>query len=156
MSSNPNQKPAAPETFWQKLRNWVVGILIVLFILYIGVTRVLSFVDSVHNAVHDYVSDDVNGFYTAIKNQDYDTAYTYMTPLVQVGGSILKKADFIQQAKDIDAAKGPVKSYNIVNVAPGVRDGTKSVTVTVTRNGEPYDVKLGKAGINKYVASQQL
>jgi hypothetical protein len=158
MSSNPNLQPpapaASPQSPWKKIRTWLVAILCVVVVLYIGATRVYSFFDS----LHDYASDTVNHFYTAIKGQDYATAFSYLAPGMEtLGGAVLTQADFTQQAKSIDQAKGVVKSYKITNIAPGAQDGTKDITVSVTRNGAPYDVDLNVTevstdnwGISKY------
>lgn len=73
------------------------------------------------------------------------------------GGAVLTQADFTQQAKSIDQAKGVVQSYKITSIAPGTRNGTKDIPVSVTRNGAPYDVDLNVTevstdnwGISKY------
>jgi hypothetical protein len=76
-------------------------------------------------------------YYSAIKTQDYGTAYSYL-------GSHLKteysQQAFTQAAQQQDAAAGTVSSFSMPNFPTGE---PASITLTVTRtNGTTYDVHL--------------
>jgi hypothetical protein len=150
VSNNPNQpqQPPStpPESFWTKVRNWLVFIVLIIVVLWSAGSWVYSFFDSFHDP--DNASDTVNQYYTAIEQQDYATAYTYLTADIKIDsgpnyGRYVTQPVFIQQGKDADAAQGKVKSYSIKNVLPGVNSDGWGVRVKVTRNGAPYDVNVG-------------
>ena len=84
-------------------------------------------------------------YYQAIKNQNYNTAYTYWdTSNVAVQGQQLSQQAFVSAAQLIDTTKGPVSSFS---VTPNSNDPSQ-VTVTVTRNGTTYDVLLQLHQVN--------
>jgi hypothetical protein len=76
-------------------------------------------------------------YYSAIKNQDYARAYSYL-------GSLLKKAfssgGFALEAQENEAAFGKVSHFTYAATASGEPE-TAIMTVTRTK-GRPYPVHL--------------
>lgn len=79
-------------------------------------------------------------YYTAIKNQNYSQAYTYLdTSSVTVQGQQASEALFTTAAQAVDQQRGTVSNFSIV---PNTNDpSTVSVTVTRARSS-PYVVNL--------------
>ena len=76
-------------------------------------------------------------YYSAIKTQDYGTAYTYLGSGLQTEYS---QQTFTQAAQQQDAALGRVSRFGMTNIPTG---DPAYVTLTVTRaNGTTYDVHL--------------
>ncbi len=76
-------------------------------------------------------------YYTAIKNQDYATAYTYLGSHLK---TVYSQEAFTQAAQQRDTVSGKVSSFAFSDVPTGV---PSAVTLTVTRmNGTPYTVHL--------------
>ena len=76
-------------------------------------------------------------YYSAIKAQDYDTAYTYLGSRLQ---TVYSQQTFTQAAQQQDEALGRVSSFGMVNIPTG---DPANVALTVTRtNGTSYDVHL--------------
>jgi hypothetical protein len=84
----------------------------------------------------------VDQYYTAIKNQNYDTAYSYLAPnLTASNGQQLTQAIYKTAAQALDTVKGTVSNFTIGNIS--VNNDTASMTVTVKRaNASAYDVHL--------------
>lgn len=76
-------------------------------------------------------------YYSAIKTQDYSTAYTYLGSRMQTAYS---QQAFTQAAQQQDAALGTVSSFGMSNIPTS---DPAYVTLTVTRaNGSTYTVHL--------------
>jgi hypothetical protein len=76
-------------------------------------------------------------YYSAIKTQDYATAYTYLGSRLQ---TVYSQQTFTQAAQQQDEALGRVSRFGMVNIPTG---DPANVTLTVTRaNGTAYDVHL--------------
>lgn len=76
-------------------------------------------------------------YYSAIKTQDYSTAYTYLGSGLQTEYS---QQTFTKAALQQDAVAGKVSSFGMTNIPMG---DPAYVTLTVTRaNGTTYDVHL--------------
>jgi hypothetical protein len=76
-------------------------------------------------------------YYSAIKTQDYSTAYSYLGSRLQTEYS---QQTFTQAALQQDAVAGKVSSFGMTNIPTG---DPAYVTLTVTRtNGISYDVHL--------------
>lgn len=76
-------------------------------------------------------------YYTAIKNQDYARAYTYLGSRLQ---TVFSQEAFTQAAQQRDAAAGKVSRFAFENVPTG---DPAAVTLTVTRmDGSSYTVDL--------------
>jgi cytoskeletal protein RodZ len=76
-------------------------------------------------------------YYSAIKTQDYSTAYSYLGSHLQTEYS---QQSFIQAAEQQDTALGTVSSFGMTNIPTGE---PANVTLTVTRaNGSTYTVHL--------------
>ncbi len=120
---------------------WIfLGILAVLVLACIGGVAVF-----VYNVTHNPATDVANKYYTAIQNQDYATAYSYLDASnITFDNQSLTQSLYTQAAQTVDTQKGQVTSYSItssnVNSSNGVN--TATFTVSVTRNGSPYDVHL--------------
>jgi hypothetical protein len=81
-------------------------------------------------------------YYTAIKDQDYSTAYSYLGSHLQ---TVYSQQAFTQAAQQQDAALGPVSSFGPAHnpFLPIPTGDPVSVTLTVTRtNGTTYPVHL--------------
>ncbi|SRR6266568_2747939 len=80
-------------------------------------------------------------YYSAIQQQDYTKAYSYLdTSVVTVQGQPATQQGFTLLAQTLDQTKGKVSSFTITGSK--VTGGTAMVTVKVTRNGQSYDVHL--------------
>jgi hypothetical protein len=76
-------------------------------------------------------------YYTAIKNQDYATAYTYLGSHLK---TVFSQETFTQLAQERDTTAGKVIRYSYTNIPTG---DPASVNLTVTRaNGTTYTVQL--------------
>ncbi len=87
-------------------------------------------------------TNTVDQYYTAIKNQNYDTAYSYVDPnLTASNGQPLTQQIYTTAAQALDAVKGQVSSYSVGSIS--VNNNITSITVSVTRTNAPaYDVHL--------------
>jgi len=84
----------------------------------------------------------VDQYYTSIKNQNYDTAYSYLGPnLTASNGQPLTQNLYTTAAQALDTEQGQVSSFSIPNIS--VNNDTASITVSVKRANAPaYDVHL--------------
>jgi hypothetical protein len=159
--SHPQQPPDVPSPSDEQKQprkkvppGWLLA---PLFLLMAG-TCAYSYIST---SLHDPVPGIVNQYYTAVKNQDYATAYGYLgehiitTKNVQPnpnrmfpdGQPFLTQPYFIQAAQDTDTADGKVRTFSIVNsglLLDSQSNGnlTATATVSITRNGVPYSVHL--------------
>ncbi len=83
-----------------------------------------------------------NAYYQAIKNQDYNKAYSYWdtSKLTAVNGQQVTEQAFAALAQLDDTRQGPVTNFSQTNIS--VNNDTATVTMSVTRNGPPYTVQL--------------
>jgi hypothetical protein len=81
-------------------------------------------------------------YYTAIKSQNYTSAYSYLDPnLTASNGQPLTQDLYTTAAQGLDSAKGTVSSFTVGPIS--TTNDTASVTVSVTRTNAPaYDVHL--------------
>ncbi|MBX5458724.1 MAG: DUF4878 domain-containing protein [Thermogemmatispora sp.] len=86
----------------------------------------------------------VNDYYSAIKQQDYQQAYSYLlTDTLTIQGKRISvtQGSFVLIAQALDQQNGPVTSYSITSSS--TIGGTATVVVHVTRSsGLAYDVYL--------------
>jgi hypothetical protein len=76
-------------------------------------------------------------YYSAIKHQDYSTAYSYLGSRLQ---TVYSQEAFTQAAQQQDAVLGRVSRFGMLNIPTG---DPAYVTLTVTRtNGTTYTVHL--------------
>ncbi len=76
-------------------------------------------------------------YYSAIKTQDYGTAYSYLGSHLH---TVYSQQAFTQTAQQQDAVAGKVSSFSMPNFPTG---DPAYITLTVTRaNGTSYDVHL--------------
>ncbi|HZR39865.1 MAG TPA: hypothetical protein VFB12_07105 [Ktedonobacteraceae bacterium] len=124
---------------------WIVLGVIVGLLLVCGVGTFAIF----NTIAHNPATDVVNKYYTAIKTQDYATAFQYLDPTMKMtvqGTSQQITSDlFTQVGQAYDTEKGKVNNYSITNTQLSTNNGvnTADLTVSVTRNGAAYDVHLG-------------
>jgi hypothetical protein len=112
----------------------VVGILALLCVL--GAT-LLAF--GVGFAVKTYGGPTIasDQYYTAIRNQEYATAYSYLGSHLK---TVVSQEAFTQLAQQRDAADGRVSHYAYTNVPTG---DPATVNLTITRaSGTTYTVNL--------------
>lgn len=87
----------------------------------------------------------VQQYYTAIKNQDYAIAYSYLDPnLTYTNGQPTTQSLYTFHAQSQDTSKGTVYSFTVGSISVN-NYGIASVTVTVIRintASAPYDVHL--------------
>jgi len=117
-----------------------LGILAILVLACIGGFAAIFYFGS-----HNPATDVVNKYYTAIQNQDYATAYSYLdASSITFDNQNLTQSLYIQAAQAVDVQKGKVTSYSITSTNVNSSNGanTAAFTVSVTRNGSPYDVHL--------------
>jgi uncharacterized protein YegP (UPF0339 family) len=90
----------------------------------------------------------VNQYYNAVKSQDYNTAYSFIsTNLTASNGQTLTQELYTTAAQALDGVKGKVSNFSVGNVS--VTNNTASVTVSVTRGSTPaYDVHLQLQQVN--------
>ena len=85
----------------------------------------------------------VGEYYQYLKQSDYSRAYTFVDPNASytVGGQTVTVSDeqsFAQAAQSVDASQG-----TITDIQSGTNTtDTTHMTMTITRNGSPYDVHL--------------
>jgi hypothetical protein len=89
-------------------------------------------------------------YYQAIEQQDYATAYSFMTSdaSITVGGQAIpltQEAIFATTAKALDRTAGTVSGFDAG--VPG--SDTSRVTVTVTRGSRSYEVHLTLVKVDK-------
>ena len=111
---------------------WItLGILVLVCVL--GVALVVGF--AVSSVGGPTIASDQ--YYTAIRDQDYARAYTYLGSNLR---ATLSQDAFIQEAQQQDTAAGRVSKYAYTNVPMG---DPASANLTVTRaNGTSYTVHL--------------
>ena len=85
----------------------------------------------------------VGEYYQYLKQGDYSKAYTFVDPNASytVGGQAVTVSDeqsFAQAAQSVDSANGTITS---IQAGTNTTD-TTHMTMTITRNGSPYDVHL--------------
>ena len=156
----PGTDPLAPQQPRKKGRRWL-PILITVLVLISCASSAYPYISSV---LHDPVPGIVNQYYTAIKNQDYATAYMYLgvhqwtsgvtsNPERGVAGGwgfpggqdFMTQSDFTQAAQYADTTQGKVRTFTIEDtMRPLDSSGiyTATASVSVTRNGAPYYVNL--------------
>ncbi len=88
----------------------------------------------------------VGEYYQYLKAGDYSKAYTFVDPNASyiVSGQAMTVSDeqsFAQTAQSVDATNGPITN---IAVSASSTD-TTHITMTITRNGSPYDVHLTSA-----------
>jgi hypothetical protein len=90
----------------------------------------------------------VDQYYTAVKNQNYNTAYSYIsTNLTASNGQTLTQELYTTAAQALDTVKGKVTNYSIGNIS--TNNNVATVTVSVTRgSASPYDVQLQLQQVN--------
>jgi hypothetical protein len=133
---------APPQPQKSRRKQWIIlGIIAVVLLAIGGGIFVL-----VNFLTHNGATDAVNKYYTAIKNQDYATAYQYLDPNLKTnqGGLSVTQDLFIQAGQLVDEEKGQVTNYTITSTSLNSTNGvnTGSFTVHVTRTGTSYDVHL--------------
>ena len=90
----------------------------------------------------------VDQYYTAVKNQDYNTAFTYIsTNLTASNGQTLTQELYSTAAQALDTVKGKVTNFSVGSLSTS--NNVATVTVSVTRgNASPYDVHLQLQQVN--------
>jgi hypothetical protein len=91
------------------------------------------------------VAQTVTSYYSAIKNQDYNTAYTYLDSTnITIQGQKITQSAFTQLAQQLDKAAGKVVAFTIAKTTTVSKNGINmtQVTVSVTRKGITYSVHL--------------
>ena len=90
----------------------------------------------------------VDQYYTAVKNQDYNTAFSYIsTNLTASNGQTLTQELYTTAAQALDTVKGKVTNFSVG--PPSINNNVATVTVSVTRGGTaPYNVQLQLQQVN--------
>lgn len=82
-----------------------------------------------------------NSYYAAIENQNYTQAYSYLAPNLQTSsGQAVTQDLYTTAATGKDTVDGPVTSFTQTGYTNS--NGTASITMSVTRNGQTYVVHL--------------
>lgn len=136
----PNDAPSQQPKKRRRVLWIVLGSIIVLILACAGGIFALF------NAVtHNPATDRVNHYYTAIKNQDYATAYSDLdTSGITLNAQPITQSLYSQAGQAFDVQKGKVSAYNIISTNISTSNGvnTATFTVSVKRNGQSYDVHL--------------
>jgi hypothetical protein len=87
-------------------------------------------------------------YYTAVKNQNYNTAYSYIsTNMTASNGQTLTQELYTTAAQALDTVKGRVTNFSVGSVSTS--NNIANVTVSVTRgSNSPYDVHLQLQQVN--------
>ena len=90
----------------------------------------------------------VDQYYSAVKNQNYNTAYSYIsTNMTASNGQALTQELYTTAAQALDTVKGKVTNYSVGSVSTS--NNIANVTVSVTRgSASPYDVHLQLQQVN--------
>jgi ABC-type transporter MlaC component len=90
----------------------------------------------------------VDQYYSAVKNQDYNTAYSYIsTNMTTSTGNTLTQELYTTAAQALDSVKGKVTNFSVGSIS--TNNNVATVTVSVTRgSAAPYDVHLQLQQIN--------
>jgi hypothetical protein len=90
----------------------------------------------------------VDQYYSAVKNQDYTTAFSNMEPgTTTFRGQVISQQAYMVAAQGLDTLRGKVSSFSVA--VPSVTNNSASVTVTVNRtNAAAYDVQLQLQQVN--------
>ena len=134
----PPQPPKKRSSRWLWITLALVGGLIALGC--VGVFAAIFLV--VYNSP---AVDITNHYYTAIKNQDYATAYSFLdASRITLNGQQLTQDAYIQAGRALDAQKGKITTYSLPSVEISDSGGvnTAGIMVSVTREGVPYAVHL--------------
>lgn len=82
-----------------------------------------------------------NSYYSAIQNQDYAKAYSYLDSNMQtLSGQTLTQDLYTTTATAKDTTDGTVTGFTQTGYT--TNNGTANITMSVTRNGLTYDVHL--------------
>ena len=130
----------APQQQRKKRRRWPWIVLSIVVVLAAGIFALVNFIS------HNPATDLANQYYTAIKKQDYATAYRYLAPNMTTSpdNQPLTQDLFTQAGQGLDTTKGQVTKYTITSTSLNSNNGvnTADFTVNVTRNYGSYDVHL--------------
>jgi ABC-type transporter MlaC component len=90
----------------------------------------------------------VDQYYTAVKNQNYNTAFSYIsTNMTASNGQTLTQELYTTAAQALDTVKGKVTNFSVGSVSTS--NNIANVTVSVTRgSASPYDVHLQLQQVN--------
>ncbi|MBV9259602.1 MAG: hypothetical protein JO215_16445 [Ktedonobacteraceae bacterium] len=117
----------------------IVGLIVLLIV--VGIIGLVILIN------HNPATDVVNGYYTALKNQNYTQAYSYLDSNLRLNSNQqpLTQDVFVQGTQDIDRQKGKISSYTITSTNMSSNNGvnTGQFTLSVTRKGPSYYVHLG-------------
>lgn len=138
----PQQQQPKKSRRWLWITLGIIGGLVVLGCVGCGITAALGIGFFAKVAGPTVAATE---YYQAIKTQDYNTAYSYWdTTNATVQGRQLSQQAFVTLAQLADTTEGPVKNFSI---QPDTNNPSL-VTVTVTRNGAPYNVQLQLQQVN--------
>ena len=119
----------------------ILGIVGLLILLVVG--GIIALVVSVG---HSPATSVVNNYYTALKDQNYAQAYSYLAPNLKFNSNqqTLTQYLFVRGSQQIDVQKGKISKYAITSTSLNSNNGvnTGQFTLSATRNGSPYDVHL--------------
>ena len=119
----------------------IIGGVLVLLCVGFGVAGALGV--SLFTSIVSGPTNAVNQYYTAVENQDYQTAYSYLQlDTFTVGGQQVaaNEAVYARLASALDTTKGKVTSHSITNIQVNNNDAT--VVINATRSGQTYEVQL--------------
>jgi len=142
MNYNPGQPPydqgqGIPPTMYaqparKKSLRWLWIILVVLVLVIAGAVATIFILTGPSRAVNTVVQN----YYTAVEQQNYTTAYTYVDgQSYQSAGQHIRllQAEYTLVARTTDLTEGKLSAFTISAIS--VNGSTASATVNVTRNG---------------------
>ncbi len=140
-SAPPYPNYAPPPGYSQPRRSshrWVwITLGIVALVCILGGILLVWGASQVFNTYYNSSLRASDMYYSAIKTQDYGTAYSYLGSHLRTEYS---QQAFTQAAEQQDAVAGKVSRFGMTNIPTG---DPAYVTLTVTRaNGSTYDVHL--------------
>ncbi len=98
-------QPPAPARKSRRLLWIILGIVgLVVVLIAAGIIGLVVLVN------HNPATDVVNGYYTAIKNQNYSQAFSYLAPNLKINSSqqTLTQDIFVQGLQQVDGQKGHI------------------------------------------------
>ncbi len=140
----PPQQPKSRRGLWIALA--IIGGVLLLSCAVCGITFVAGVGFFAKTIAGPAIT--VDQYYTAVKNKDYNTAYSYIsTNLTASNGQNLTQELYTTAAQALDTVKGNVTNFSVGT--PSINNNVASVTVSVTRGSSaPYDVHLQLQQVN--------
>lgn len=118
---------------------WILLVIVVLLLIGGATTAIILVVTGPSRAVNSVVQS----YYSAVEQQDYATAYTYLDRQYTISSGLqirLSQNAYTLTANATDLAAGKLTAYTITNTE--IANGIATVTLNVTRGGTVRQVSV--------------